>query len=268
MSPTTGRIAATFEKLNAEGRKALIPFVTAGFPFAAITPSLMHGMVEAGSDIIELGVPFSDPMADGPVIQKAGDRAIAGLEDKMERVGMRQAERAAVLAQARIPHHLLDIGQVPAHEIARMTDAAVEPFERVFFGPRLREEPTMIGVIIRFDRDDFAESARLEMLTLARKGCKETGALAHHDLTTAGALGCKDLGRLAQIVEKRLGADHVFAGAKHADHMLGVQMIGCINTDHIHRRIGQHRIDVRRITRRIETELMTPLTPKRLVQVA
>jgi tryptophan synthase alpha chain len=48
--------------------------MTAGFPFAAITPSLMHGMVEAGADVIELGVPFSDPMADGPVIQRAGDR--------------------------------------------------------------------------------------------------------------------------------------------------------------------------------------------------
>lgn len=71
------RIATTFEKLHAEGRKALIPFITAGYPFAAITPSLMHGMVEAGADVIELGVPFSDPMADGPVIQKAGDRAIA-----------------------------------------------------------------------------------------------------------------------------------------------------------------------------------------------
>lgn len=77
MSPNQSRIAATFAKLNAEGRKALIPFVTAGYPFAAITPSLMHGMVEAGADIIELGVPFSDPMADGPIIQKAGDRAIA-----------------------------------------------------------------------------------------------------------------------------------------------------------------------------------------------
>ncbi|MBM3387223.1 MAG: tryptophan synthase subunit alpha, partial [Betaproteobacteria bacterium] len=57
--------------------KALIPFVTAGFPFADSTPSLMHAMAEAGADIIELGVPFSDPSADGPVIQKAGDRALA-----------------------------------------------------------------------------------------------------------------------------------------------------------------------------------------------
>lgn len=71
------RISDTFSKLLQEGRKALIPYVTAGFPFAAITPSLMHGMVEAGADVIELGVPFSDPMADGPTIQRAGDKAIA-----------------------------------------------------------------------------------------------------------------------------------------------------------------------------------------------
>ncbi|MBP7605482.1 MAG: tryptophan synthase subunit alpha [Giesbergeria sp.] len=71
------RIQSTFEQLQAQGRTALIPYVTAGFPFADITPALMHGMVEAGSDIIELGVPFSDPMADGPVIQKAGEKALA-----------------------------------------------------------------------------------------------------------------------------------------------------------------------------------------------
>ena len=71
------RIQATFEKLAREKRKALIPYITAGFPFADITPELMHAMVEAGSDVIELGVPFSDPMADGPVIQKAGEKALA-----------------------------------------------------------------------------------------------------------------------------------------------------------------------------------------------
>jgi tryptophan synthase alpha chain len=71
------RIEQTFSALQAKGRKALIPFVTAGFPYADITPKLMHGMVEGGADVIELGVPFSDPSADGPVIQKAGDRALA-----------------------------------------------------------------------------------------------------------------------------------------------------------------------------------------------
>ncbi|CAM5786703.1 tryptophan synthase subunit alpha [Ottowia pentelensis] len=71
------RITATFDTLKAQGRKALVPYVTAGFPYADITPALMHGMVAAGADIIELGVPFSDPSADGPVIQKAGDRALA-----------------------------------------------------------------------------------------------------------------------------------------------------------------------------------------------
>ena len=70
------RIAATFSRLKSQGRKALIPYVTAGFPFADITPELMHGMVAGGADVIELGVPFSDPSADGPVIQKAGEKAL------------------------------------------------------------------------------------------------------------------------------------------------------------------------------------------------
>ena len=76
-TPARGRIAATFDALRRDGRKALIPYVTAGFPFADITPELMHGMVAAGADVIELGVPFSDPMADGPVIQQAGEAALA-----------------------------------------------------------------------------------------------------------------------------------------------------------------------------------------------
>ena len=71
------RIAATFEQLGRDQRKALIPYITAGFPYADITPDLMHAMVQSGCDVIELGVPFSDPMADGPVIQKAGERALA-----------------------------------------------------------------------------------------------------------------------------------------------------------------------------------------------
>ena len=71
------RIGTALAALKSQGRKALIPYVTAGYPFADITPELMHAMVAGGADIIELGVPFSDPSADGPVIQKAGDRALA-----------------------------------------------------------------------------------------------------------------------------------------------------------------------------------------------
>ena len=71
------RIQPVFAALKAQNRTALIPYVMAGFPFADVTPDLMHGMVEAGADVIELGIPFSDPSADGPVIQKAGEKALA-----------------------------------------------------------------------------------------------------------------------------------------------------------------------------------------------
>jgi tryptophan synthase alpha chain len=78
------RITPTFELLKAKGKKALIPFITAGDPGKGLTVPLMHALVEAGADVIELGVPFSDPMADGPVIQRASERALAnkvGLKD-------------------------------------------------------------------------------------------------------------------------------------------------------------------------------------------
>lgn len=70
------RIDTRFKQLKSQGRKALIPYVTAGDPNPQVTVGLMHAMVEAGADIIELGIPFSDPMADGPVIQAACERAL------------------------------------------------------------------------------------------------------------------------------------------------------------------------------------------------
>ena len=72
------RIQSTFQGLQAAGRKALIPFVTAGYPDGALTLPLMRALVASGADIIELGVPFSDPMADGQTIQRASERALAG----------------------------------------------------------------------------------------------------------------------------------------------------------------------------------------------
>ncbi len=71
------RIETRFNALKAAGRKAIVPYVTAGDPNPGVTVPLMHAMVEAGADVIELGVPFSDPMADGPVIQLACERSLA-----------------------------------------------------------------------------------------------------------------------------------------------------------------------------------------------
>ena len=83
------RIDATFAQLKSRGRTALIPFVTTGDPSLAATRAIMDALVTAGADVIELGVPFSDPMADGPVVQRAGERALAqgvGLCDVLDLV--------------------------------------------------------------------------------------------------------------------------------------------------------------------------------------
>ena len=78
------RIKARFDALAAQRRKGLVPYIAAGDPAPALTVPLMHALARAGSDVIELGVPFSDPMADGPVIQRATERAIR------QGVGLRQ----------------------------------------------------------------------------------------------------------------------------------------------------------------------------------
>ncbi len=88
------KIQATFARLQTAGRKALIPFITAGDPDPALTPALMHTLVEAGADIIELGVPFSDPMADGPTIQRASERALAKGVSLRQVLGMVETFRA------------------------------------------------------------------------------------------------------------------------------------------------------------------------------
>lgn len=71
------KIAALFANLKANNKKGLIPFVTAGDPHPKLTVDVMHALVKGGADVIELGVPFSDPMADGPVIQRSSERALA-----------------------------------------------------------------------------------------------------------------------------------------------------------------------------------------------
>ncbi|WP_192894153.1 tryptophan synthase subunit alpha [Guyparkeria sp. SCN-R1] len=107
MSETTkqpaSRLASLFERLKGENRAALIPYITAGDPDAQATVELMYAMVEGGADAIEIGVPFSDPMADGPVIQAAHERALKsglglrGVIDLVAEFRQRDAETPVVL---------------------------------------------------------------------------------------------------------------------------------------------------------------------------
>ena len=78
------RLQARFDALRAAGRKALVPFVTAGDPSVEATVPVLHALVAAGADVLEVGIPFSDPMADGPLIQRSSERALA------RGVGLRQ----------------------------------------------------------------------------------------------------------------------------------------------------------------------------------
>src|SRR6266567_6954714 len=92
------RIDATFARLRVAGRTGLIPYVTAGDPSPDTTVPILHALVAAGADAIELGVPFSDPMADGPVIQRASERALAqgvGLDDVIDMVATFRSDNAA-----------------------------------------------------------------------------------------------------------------------------------------------------------------------------
>jgi len=92
------RIQTAFQRLRQAGRKALIPYITAGDPEPSVTVPVMRAMVDAGADVIELGVPFSDPMADGPVIQRSGERALrhgVGLPQVLHMVVEFRRENAA-----------------------------------------------------------------------------------------------------------------------------------------------------------------------------
>lgn len=90
----SGRIERRFDALRNDGRTGLVPFVTAGDPAPGVTVPVLHALVEAGADLVELGVPFSDPMADGPVIQAASERAIAAGVDLQQVLAMVREFRA------------------------------------------------------------------------------------------------------------------------------------------------------------------------------
>ena len=123
-----GRITQRFETLSGQRRTALIPFVTAGDPQPSVTVPLAHAMVTAGADLIELGVPFSDPMADGPVIQRAGERALAHHVNLLEVLAMVREFRIQDAQTPMVLMSYLNPIEVMGYEAfaARARDAGVD----------------------------------------------------------------------------------------------------------------------------------------------
>ncbi len=147
------RIEGVLATLKAQGRRALIPYVTAGDPYPQRTVDIMCALVEGGADILELGVPFSDPMADGPVIQKASERALArgvGLGQVLQWVRefrLRDARTPVVLMGYANPVERYDQGRGAGSFVTDAADAGVDgvlvvdypPEECEDFAARLRQ---------------------------------------------------------------------------------------------------------------------------------
>lgn len=124
MSEKMSRIESVFERLKREGRRAFIPFITAGDPDLETTEAIMLALADAGADIIELGVPFSDPMADGPVIQRASERALIrqlGIRDILPLVDRFRKVRDVPIVLFTYYNPLLQLG---AESMAAQLEAA------------------------------------------------------------------------------------------------------------------------------------------------
>lgn len=194
------RIDAAFARLATSGRKALIPFVTAGDPTLECTVPVMHALVEAGADVIELGVPFSDPMADGPTIQRSSERALArgaGLRFVLEAVRQfrqRDPDTPVVLMGYLNPVEIRGAGAF-ARDAA---DAGVDGVLLVDLPPEeagdFRDAFEQAGIALILLASPTTTDARLETLCAAARGylyyvsfAGVTGASERLDTQAAGA---------------------------------------------------------------------------------
>lgn len=170
------RIAGVFSALHDQGRQALIPFVTAGDPTPEVTLPLMHAMVDAGADIIELGVPFSDPMADGPVIQRASERALEHHTSLHDVIGMVRAFRATNATTPVVLMGYLNPLEVMGYEAFAQAaaDAGVDGVLTVDIPPEEAQDfvPVMKahGIDPIFLLAPTSHRARIERITAAASG--------------------------------------------------------------------------------------------------
>lgn len=194
------RIQQCFEALRAEGRKALIPYITAGDPDPSMMLPLMHALVEAGVDVIELGVPFSDPMADGPVIQLAMERALAhkvGLRDVFELVrAFRETNQSTPVA---LMGYLNPIERMGYETFAReAAEAGVDGVLAVDLPPE--EAETVAPLFRKHGLDSIFLLAPTTTLERARKICEHASGYVYY-VSLKGVTGSAALD-VTQVAEK------------------------------------------------------------------
>ena len=203
------RIRSAFDRLAAEGRKALIPFITAGDPDAALTVPLMHALVEAGADVIELGVPFSDPMADGPTIQRASERALAGGMSLRKVLELVLAFRATDKAT---PVVLMGYANpIEAMGLERFAGAAVQAgVDGVLVVDYPPEEAAAFGATIKAQGMDpifllapTSTAARIEQVASVASGYVYYVSLA--GVTGSGALNIEAVAERLPLIREKTG---------------------------------------------------------------
>lgn len=221
---TTARISTAFSKAQAASRAALIPYIAAANPLPESTVPLMHGLVKAGADVIELGIPFSDPMADGPIIQKAAEHAIAqgvGLSSVLAMVEtFRQTDTETPIVLMGYANPIERMGQ--AQFVQRAADAGVDGVLVVDYPP---EEVVAFGEMLAahdmapiFLLAPTSTEARIEAVSRIAKGYVYYVSL--RGVTGAGHLDTADVtkqvARIREYVSIPVGVGFGIADAETA----------------------------------------------------
>ncbi|MCD0495826.1 tryptophan synthase subunit alpha [Achromobacter sp. MY14] len=217
MTTRIDRIAAAFARTAESGRAAaLIPYIAAGDPSPAATVAVMHALVEAGADIIELGVPFSDPMADGPVIQRAADRAIAqgvGLARVLELVAefrQRDTETPVVLMGYANPIERMGQSEFAANAERAGVDGVLvvdyPPEEVIEFASTLGAH----GIAPIFLLAPTSTEERIKAVAQVARGYVYYVSLK--GVTGAGSLNTEDVAERVAVIRRHMGSIPVGVG--------------------------------------------------------
>ncbi|AUA59583.1 Tryptophan synthase alpha chain [Achromobacter spanius] len=217
MTTRIDRIAAAFARTAESGRAAaLIPYIAAGDPSPAATVALMHALVEAGADVLELGVPFSDPMADGPVIQRAADRAIAqgvGLARVLELVAefrQRDTETPVVLMGYANPIERMGQSEFAANAERAGVDGVLvvdyPPEEVIEFAATLGAH----GIAPIFLLAPTSTEDRIKAVAQVARGYVYYVSLK--GVTGAGSLNTDDVAERVAVIRRHMGSIPVGVG--------------------------------------------------------